>query len=356
MAINDVATPSFRELPLPGHPGSAAVRVGAVPHRLTRSSGAVLLVLGIAGAALTLYLGLESPILVTRNAVAGVRAGIVALYVLAGLYVWRRRPSEPFGPIIVLLGLTFVLTDPIGAADPTAYAVGRLLNAAWVGLWLFAFLAYPSGRLGTRVDRAIVGFYAVTALVLWPLVLLFAHAPSRRCLHGLRRPVPGQRAPGRSLAERARAHGIGARDCDPDDRRPGGGGISWGADAVDRRRRATDRRPRARGDDARHPRLPRQRRASDDRVRPRHSPAGLRRGRPLRPDRVRGRTVARRAVRVQIALARPRIVRLRAILDRQRRGALPPRTRRCLAEAGGRRDHHGRRSTTSRASRSRHRS
>jgi signal transduction histidine kinase len=175
MAINDISAPPFRDLPLPGHPGRVNVCAGAVPRRLTRGSGAILLALGLAGAALTLYLGLESPVFVTRNAVAGVRTALVAMYVLAGLYVWRRRPSEPFGPVIVLLGLTFVLTDPIGAADPVAHSIGRLVNAAWVGLWIFAFLVFPAGRLGSRADRAIVGFYAVTALALWPLVALFAN-------------------------------------------------------------------------------------------------------------------------------------------------------------------------------------
>ena len=175
MAINEITTSRFRDLPLPGHPGGEIVRVGAASGRLTRGSGAALLALGLAGAAVTLYLGLQSPVFVERDAVAGVRTALVAVYVLAGIYVWRRRPAEPFGPVIVVLGLTYVLTDPIGAADPVAHSVGRLVNAAWVGLWIFAFLAFPAGRLGSRIDRAILGFYAATALVLWALVTLFAN-------------------------------------------------------------------------------------------------------------------------------------------------------------------------------------
>jgi signal transduction histidine kinase len=98
-------------------------------------------------------------------ALAGLaRASMVAVPIGVGLYAWHHRPADPFGRLLVAAGFGCFLTTLAESSDELLYSIGRV--AAWVveiGLvWLI--LAFPSGRLTTRVDR----------LLLWAAVALLA--------------------------------------------------------------------------------------------------------------------------------------------------------------------------------------
>jgi signal transduction histidine kinase len=154
-----------------------ATKASVADNPMTRPTAravALLGVLTVAAATLTAWSAATSPIFVRPTELAVARATLVAAYALAGIYVWLRRPEERFGPLMVLLGLTFALTSPLASGDPTWHTIGRLANAGWVGFYLFAFLAFPAGRLGTRAERAIVYGYLAVAAVGWPLIALTA--------------------------------------------------------------------------------------------------------------------------------------------------------------------------------------
>ena len=70
----------------------------------------VLLAAGAVGSGLTAWATATSPILVTPEADAIVRAFVVGLYMIAGVYVWVRRPNERFGQVLVLISLAYALT------------------------------------------------------------------------------------------------------------------------------------------------------------------------------------------------------------------------------------------------------
>ncbi len=135
----------------------------------------VLLAAGAAGGGLTAWAATTSPILVTPDADAVVRGFLVVLYAVAGVYAWRRRPYEWFGPVLVLLSVTYALTTFNVSGNATLYTIGRLYTAAWLVLLVAAFLSFPSGRLGSRLERLAVRGYALGTAVLWTLIALLVH-------------------------------------------------------------------------------------------------------------------------------------------------------------------------------------
>jgi signal transduction histidine kinase len=149
------------------------------PTPVRRSSlgtlpAAALVVSGVVAGALTAWASDTSPVLVAPDATAVLRGLVIVVYVVAGAVTWHRRAGDRFAPLMVLLGFGFAIASLVTSGDESVYTVGRLLTAAWIALYLYAFLAFPAGRLGARVERAIVGAYALAAIVVWPIVVLVA--------------------------------------------------------------------------------------------------------------------------------------------------------------------------------------
>jgi signal transduction histidine kinase len=141
---------------------------------LSTRDASVLLGLGLVATVVTAWTGASSAILRDAGVTATLRAAVVATFTLAGVFTWRHRPRDTFGPIMVVLGLTYALTDPITSSDPYLHTLGRVANAGWVVLWVYAFLSFPSGRLGSRRQSRLFGAFAVAALVPWVAVVLLA--------------------------------------------------------------------------------------------------------------------------------------------------------------------------------------
>src|SRR3954470_24293329 len=84
----------------------------------------------------------------------------------AGVAAWRRRPGSRFGPLIALAGTAWFLPEwnnPDVAAS-LVFTLGTALVALCPPLVAHAALAYPDGRLRSRVARALIGCaYAASA-------------------------------------------------------------------------------------------------------------------------------------------------------------------------------------------------
>ena len=110
--------------------------------------------------------------------VASVRALMVAVPVAVGCYAWHRRPTERFGPLLIVAGFLWFLTTLAESDSSVVYSVGRV--AAWfveVQL-IYLILSFPSGRLSSQTDRALVWAAAGLVLVLYlPAALIDAHYP-----------------------------------------------------------------------------------------------------------------------------------------------------------------------------------
>ena len=81
-----------------------------------------------------------------------VAAVLVALvgwsFTASGLIAWRRRPSNRLGPLMVLLGVLWVVGQLLYDTDspPLLFTLGLWLSDCWV-VGLVAFLvAFPEGR------------------------------------------------------------------------------------------------------------------------------------------------------------------------------------------------------------------
>ena len=84
-------------------------------------------------------------------------------YVLAGTIAWWRRPDSRFGPLMIGVGFTFFLTSLTWSNAAVPYTIGIAFDLLPAALYLHVFLAFPSGRLERRFERALVAAAYFTA-------------------------------------------------------------------------------------------------------------------------------------------------------------------------------------------------
>src|SRR3712207_8986343 len=77
-------------------------------------------------------------------------------FVGTGLYAWRRRPQSRTGALMVLLGFAWFLSTLESANSPLLYTLALVTGGLWGGVFLHLGMAFPSGRLDSRLNRAIV--------------------------------------------------------------------------------------------------------------------------------------------------------------------------------------------------------
>jgi signal transduction histidine kinase len=110
--------------------------------------------------------------------IAAARGLMVAVPIAVGIWAWHRRPGDRFGRLLVGLGFGWFLTTLADSGNSVVYSTGRV--AGWVvevGL-VYLVLAYPSGRITERLDRALVWTAALLVAVLYvPAVLLMETYP-----------------------------------------------------------------------------------------------------------------------------------------------------------------------------------
>ena len=107
------------------------------------------------------------------SAVALARAAIVGVPIAVGLYTWETRPNERFGLLLATTGAALLVTTLAETDDSVLYSVGRI--AGWLVelLVVYLILAFPSGRLTTFTDRALVGaMSALLAVAFLPQIVL----------------------------------------------------------------------------------------------------------------------------------------------------------------------------------------
>jgi len=91
-------------------------------------------------------------------------AWITVSYVLCGLIAWLRRPTSRFGLLMIAAGFVSFLTDLSWISSDVPFTIGQALDLLPPVLFLHVFLAYPSGRLRGRFERALIVAAYVTAI------------------------------------------------------------------------------------------------------------------------------------------------------------------------------------------------
>jgi signal transduction histidine kinase len=101
---------------------------------------------------------------------------VALVSITLGLLVWERRPDSRTGILLIAFPAAFVLADPI-VFPGSRLAVTLGLAAIWLNpaIAAHAILSYPTGRLGSRLDRAFItaGYLFALAYAL-PLLLFYS--------------------------------------------------------------------------------------------------------------------------------------------------------------------------------------
>ena len=94
-------------------------------------------------------------------------------FILAGLIARTRRPHNRTGLLMIAVGFGWFVGAPMSANDSLFWTIGVALNAIAGGFLIHLLLAYPTGRLGSRRERALVAVgYLLTAFAALPILLV----------------------------------------------------------------------------------------------------------------------------------------------------------------------------------------
>ena len=97
-------------------------------------------------------------------------------FVACGTYIWGRRPANRLGPLMTTVGFLWLLGRTMTlVSNPVVYTAGLWLTDLWAPAFALFLLSFPTGRLGSRADLAIVGvflFVTVPLEFLWFLFLV----------------------------------------------------------------------------------------------------------------------------------------------------------------------------------------
>jgi signal transduction histidine kinase len=111
------------------------------------------------------------------TAVAVVNRSVGGSFIACGLIAWRRRPDSRTGPLMTLTGFVFLSEALLSEVDShVAYTLGQWSANWWIPPFAALILGFPSGRLSSRIDWAIVGafvFGTVGGQLVWLLFFPF---------------------------------------------------------------------------------------------------------------------------------------------------------------------------------------
>jgi signal transduction histidine kinase len=77
-------------------------------------------------------------------------------FIGTGLYAVRRRPESRTGELMVLLGFAWFVSALHFADAALPYSISVMAGGLWGGVFLQLVMAFPSGRLASRLDRRLV--------------------------------------------------------------------------------------------------------------------------------------------------------------------------------------------------------
>jgi PAS domain S-box-containing protein len=102
-------------------------------------------------------------------------------FILTGTLATLRRPDNRTGLLLALVGFTWFLGSLSEANGSLLFTVGQWLSPVVIAAFVHLVIAYPRGRLGSRLERGIVvASYALAFTGALPL-LLFRERPPNYC-------------------------------------------------------------------------------------------------------------------------------------------------------------------------------
>jgi signal transduction histidine kinase len=133
--------------------------------------------LGLLAAVTTMAVALTSDDATDPALQASLLDWIILSYIFSGLVAWWRRPESRFGPLMVAAGFLIALTATRRANAGLPYTLGWALDLLPAAVFVRVYLAFPTGRVVGRWERALVIAAYVTALTQIVGVLMGGFGP-----------------------------------------------------------------------------------------------------------------------------------------------------------------------------------
>jgi signal transduction histidine kinase len=83
--------------------------------------------------------------------------GVSSLSIVSGLLLWRLRPQNRTGPLLLLVGILWTIGGIRAYGNPWAFAVGQWFDGSQDLVLAHLLIAYPTGRLTRRPLQLLVG-------------------------------------------------------------------------------------------------------------------------------------------------------------------------------------------------------
>ena len=110
----------------------------------------------LAAAGATAALILSGDIADSPTLTATIGLGVGLAWSLIGLDEWRRRPTNRIGPLMVFLGFAWFGSLLVYSSVSAVYTIGLFFRPLFIAVLNHVLLAFPSGRLKSRLARTIV--------------------------------------------------------------------------------------------------------------------------------------------------------------------------------------------------------
>lgn len=95
-------------------------------------------------------------------------------FVSCGIFLWARRPVNRLGSLMTIVGMLWLLGRTMTlVSNPVVYTTGLWLTDLWAPAFALFLLSFPTGRVGSRADLAIVGIFLFVTVPLEFLWFLF---------------------------------------------------------------------------------------------------------------------------------------------------------------------------------------
>jgi signal transduction histidine kinase len=90
--------------------------------------------------------------------------GVAAAFMGLGLLTWARRPANRVGPLLVAIGIAWLIPPLRYSSDSAPWTVALVLPTLHQALLVHLVFAYPTGRISSRLEQSVVGLVYVVAI------------------------------------------------------------------------------------------------------------------------------------------------------------------------------------------------
>jgi signal transduction histidine kinase len=131
-----------------------------------------LALVGVAFGLVVAYLVVESDHTDDRGLTAALALLVGWSFIGTGLFAWWRRPANRSGALMTAVGFAWFATSLSASNNDALFTIGIALDGLFVSFLGHLLVAFPTGRLETRLQRAVVaGIYAVSTVLQVPALL-----------------------------------------------------------------------------------------------------------------------------------------------------------------------------------------